>query len=64
MSGKWKETDWFLCDNYLPYARGGGYVISRSIVDFVGKNAELLRYIYFSIILLYTKYQTYLNSVS
>ncbi|XP_004928460.2 beta-1,3-galactosyltransferase 6 isoform X1 [Bombyx mori] len=42
MSGKWKETDWFLCDNYLPYARGGGYVISRSIVDFVGKNAELL----------------------
>lgn len=43
MSGKWKETDWFLCDNYLPYARGGGYVISRSIVDFVGKNAELLR---------------------
>ncbi|KAH9634091.1 hypothetical protein HF086_001293 [Spodoptera exigua] len=42
LNGKWQEKDWFLCDNYLPYALGGGYVISRSIVDFVGRNADML----------------------
>lgn len=42
-SGKWMESDWFLCDYYLPYALGGGYVISRNIVDFIGKNVDLLR---------------------
>ncbi|XP_047035818.1 beta-1,3-galactosyltransferase 6 [Helicoverpa zea] len=42
LNGKWQEKDWFLCDNYLPYALGGGYVISRSIVDYIGKNADIL----------------------
>lgn len=42
LNGKWQEKDWFLCDNYLPYALGGGYVISRSIVDYVGRNADIL----------------------
>lgn len=46
LSGKWKETDWFLCDNYLPYALGGGYVISYSIIDFIARNADDLRYIF------------------
>lgn len=30
--GKWKETGWFLCDRYLPYAKGGGYVITSDLV--------------------------------
>jgi galactosylxylosylprotein 3-beta-galactosyltransferase len=41
--GKWQEKDWFLCDTYLPYALGGGYVISESIVSFLAKNADFLR---------------------
>ncbi|XP_039765464.1 beta-1,3-galactosyltransferase 6 [Pararge aegeria] len=40
--GKWQEKAWFLCDTYLPYALGGGYVISRSIVDYVARNSDLL----------------------
>ncbi|XP_030032789.2 beta-1,3-galactosyltransferase 6 isoform X1 [Manduca sexta] len=43
LKGKWEEKDWFLCDNYLPYALGGGYVISSSIVQYIGNNAEFLR---------------------
>ena len=37
-SGPWKETNWKLCDYYLPYARGGGYVLSRNLVAFVAAN--------------------------
>ncbi|CAK1548502.1 unnamed protein product [Leptosia nina] len=42
LNGKWEEKDWFLCDTYLPYALGGGYVISHSIVDYIARNAEFL----------------------
>lgn len=41
--GKWKEREWFLCDYYLPYAMGGGYVLSRKLVHFIASNAEYLR---------------------
>ncbi|RUS81504.1 hypothetical protein EGW08_010732 [Elysia chlorotica] len=41
-SGQWKETKWILCDTYLPYARGGGYVLSSDLVHFVAHNHELL----------------------
>ncbi|RWS01903.1 Beta-1:3-galactosyltransferase 6-like protein [Dinothrombium tinctorium] len=41
--GHWKEENWFLCDRYLPYALGGGYLLSRYLVDFVAKNAHLLQ---------------------
>lgn len=37
-SGPWKETDWRLCDMYIPYARGGGYILSDSVVTFVATN--------------------------
>ncbi|XP_053601434.1 beta-1,3-galactosyltransferase 6 isoform X2 [Plodia interpunctella] len=40
--GKWQESAWFLCDKYLPYALGGGYVISRSIVDYIARNSDFL----------------------
>ncbi|XP_045489380.1 beta-1,3-galactosyltransferase 6 isoform X2 [Pieris rapae] len=42
LNGKWEEKDWFLCDTYLPYALGGGYIISQSIVDYIARNADFL----------------------
>lgn len=42
-SGPWKETDWILCDYYLPYALGGGYVLSSNIVRFIATNADILK---------------------
>lgn len=40
--GRWKETKWNLCDRYLPYALGGGYVLSYSLVQFIAKNQQYL----------------------
>lgn len=42
-NGPWKETDWFLCDHYLPYALGGGYVLSYNLVKFIAENADYLK---------------------
>lgn len=42
-SGKWSETGFVLCDRYLPYALGGGYVISKDLVTYVANNADLLK---------------------
>nr|CAB3224847.1 beta-1,3-galactosyltransferase 6 [Phallusia mammillata] len=42
-SGQWKETEWKLCDYYLPYARGGGYVIAFDLVKFVGNNWRMFQ---------------------
>lgn len=42
-TGKWKEMNWNLCDHYLPYARGGGYVLARQLVLFLAQNADLLK---------------------
>lgn len=52
--GKWKETDWLLCDRYLPYQvypifqfykwqLGGGYVLSHALADYLARNAGLFR---------------------
>ncbi|XP_032664442.1 beta-1,3-galactosyltransferase 6 [Odontomachus brunneus] len=42
-SGPWKETTWILCDYYLPYALGGGYVLSYNLVKFIATNADILK---------------------
>ena len=42
--GKWAETEWVLCDRYLPYALGGGYIISSDLVHYVASNSKLLKY--------------------
>lgn len=42
-SGKWAEKQWILCDTYLPYALGGGYVLSADIVHFVASNRDYLK---------------------
>ncbi|VDO60644.1 unnamed protein product [Heligmosomoides polygyrus] len=41
--GKWREADWMLCDRYLPYQLGGGYVLSYELVRFLALNARLLK---------------------
>jgi len=41
--GRWAELSWILCDRYLPHARGGGYVLSVNIVEFIANNAAVLR---------------------
>ena len=41
--GKWAEKTWILCDKYLPYARGGGYVLSAHLVHFVAQNSRYLK---------------------
>ncbi|KAI1301548.1 Beta-1,3-galactosyltransferase 6 [Halotydeus destructor] len=42
-AGKWSERTWFLCDTYLPYAVGGGYVLSSDLVNYVATNGHLLQ---------------------
>lgn len=42
-NGPWKDTDWILCDYYLPYALGGGYVLSYNLVKFIASNAIILK---------------------
>lgn len=41
--GKWAEPGWVLCDNYLPYARGGGYLLSANLANFVARNSDFLK---------------------
>ncbi|XP_051493135.1 beta-1,3-galactosyltransferase 6 [Apus apus] len=40
--GKWKESAWVLCDHYLPYALGGGYVISADLVRYLRLSRDYL----------------------
>lgn len=42
-TGPWAERDWILSDRYLPYARGGGYVIGGDLAAFVSKNSGILK---------------------
>lgn len=42
-TGRWAETSWTLCDRYLPHARGGGYILSVEIVDYIANNAAVLQ---------------------
>lgn len=42
-AGKWRESLWDLCDYYLPYALGGGYILSADLVRFVHLNRAYLK---------------------
>ena len=42
-AGPWAEKNWHLCDRYLPYAQGGGYILSTDLVNFIARNADLLQ---------------------
>lgn len=39
--GIWKETNFNLCERYMPYALGGGYLLSRNLVKLIGSNANV-----------------------
>lgn len=40
--GQWQEVNYNLCDRYLPYALGGGYVLSRNLVQYIATNGDNL----------------------
>jgi len=40
--GKWAEKRYVLCDKYIPYALGGGYVIGWDLVSFIAQTAPML----------------------
>lgn len=40
--GIWKEVEFKLCDRYLPYALGGGYVLSKKLVSLIASNSRTL----------------------
>ncbi|KAJ6630501.1 hypothetical protein lerEdw1_014678 [Lerista edwardsae] len=40
--GRWKESAWLLCDFYLPYALGGGYVIAADLVHYLRLSQDYL----------------------
>ncbi|KAK6639493.1 hypothetical protein RUM43_007766 [Polyplax serrata] len=42
-SGKYKEDEWKICDHYIPYALGGGYVLAQPLVEFIAKNEYFLK---------------------
>ena len=42
-AGQWAEKKWILCDHYLPFAQGGGYLLSADLVQFIASNYELLQ---------------------
>lgn len=41
--GKYQERNWFLCDKYIPYALGGGYVLSSDLVQLIALNSVHLK---------------------
>ena len=40
--GAWAEKNWFACDTYMPYAFGGGYVLSSNVVHGIIQIADIL----------------------
>ena len=44
-SGKWAEKEFVLCDRYLPYALGGGYVLSSDLVSYVSRNSDMFQFL-------------------
>lgn len=41
--GQWAEKKWILCDHYLPFAQGGGYLLSSDLVHYIASNSELFQ---------------------
>lgn len=39
-AGKYKELAWNICDSYLPYALGGGYILGEKPIQFIAQNAK------------------------
>jgi len=56
--GKWKESEWNICDHYVPYARGGGYVLSRFLIKYLADHAHMFR---LAILVLPLNLQSHIN---
>ena len=41
--GVYRETNWTICNRYLPYARGGGYILSRDLIQLFVKSEPYLK---------------------
>ncbi|XP_028128659.2 beta-1,3-galactosyltransferase 6 [Diabrotica virgifera virgifera] len=41
--GKWKETNWIVSDRYVPYALGGGYILSKGLISYISRNMKELK---------------------
>jgi len=41
--GKWADPNYRLCDKYIPYALGGGYILGKSLVEYLAENAKDLQ---------------------
>ena len=41
---KWRDTTWNLSTVYLPYARGGGYIISGDLILLLAKQSKCLKW--------------------
>ena len=39
----YKETEWSLCDLYMPYTNGGGYLLSRDLIQLLVQNEAHLK---------------------
>ncbi len=42
-TGKWADSSWDLCKHYLPYAYGGGYILSGDLVHTIASQASALK---------------------
>nr|XP_012562500.2 beta-1,3-galactosyltransferase 6 [Hydra vulgaris] len=42
-TGEWAENNWILSDHYLPYALGGGYLISYDLIEYLAAIHDMLQ---------------------
>ena len=40
--GPYTESDWFICERYTPIAAGGGYILSRDLIELLTINKDLV----------------------
>ena len=43
LPGAYRETEWSVCDLYVPYALGGGYLLSRDLIQLLVLNEAHLK---------------------
>lgn len=41
--GKWSEVSYNLCDRYIPYALGGGYIIGWELLKHIARSGPMLK---------------------
>ena len=41
-TGKWAEPKEYICDHYVSYAAGWGYVLSRDLIQYIAQNSDIL----------------------